>query len=668
MNYVERGKLHIEEILRFLRKLDFKDIDGGTNFEIGGRQVDACAGHENTLLIIECTTQKDINGKIDNFRGKISDIIHGFQRNEKYKKYNRYVSIIAIKYQRARKRHINHALYSKSRKIFILDNNIINYYLNLQEAIGKYAKYNLLAELEIKPEKEERINIPALFTEVGPQKKYLLFIFFITASDLLKISYVARRELGHESFYQRMIKKSRLNEIAKYIQKGKIFPNSIIVALNDECWNCNILKDKNLGDLKDTKSKWVNLCNLTLVNNYRSCWIIDGQHRLFSYAKTTTDGCLAVSAFANLEMEKQADYFLDINKEAKTVDPNLLWDLIGTLEYNSTRGIISNTVKSLRKMNNGFFKNNIKIPSLGGGFYNFNNICVSIEKNELAEHEIGFLYKKGNNPFANRDHRIFESNLSKGLNQFFLCFDEGLDADKKNLLSNGFISVMISLFKNLITFLERRSTIKDEKDFFTPLWETFNKYSDENIKDVKTKLSSEGGKKNFRNDIIRILQESYNNNFALGVIKGEVTLAEKIKDLDFRLNELVNNILTENVDKDWIENPRYFTDGAQRKKCIEKSKIQNEPAWTFINFLTTINIIILNTELWGRFFMKVFIFNGSGIQNKEELKVYSKKLWDYRSNKIGHKRSKPIIYSPAEESLVQNFYSIFSSIIDRRIE
>jgi len=79
VNYTETGEKHVKDIIRFLNKLGFKDIDVGKNFLIGRRQVDACGCYEDTILIIECTTQKDINSKIDNFRGKISNKIKGFQ-------------------------------------------------------------------------------------------------------------------------------------------------------------------------------------------------------------------------------------------------------------------------------------------------------------------------------------------------------------------------------------------------------------------------------------------------------------------------------------------------------------------------------------------------------------------------------------------------------------
>lgn len=667
MTYIETSNKHIKEILRFLKNMGFKDVNGGPNFNVGNKQVDACAGHESTLLIIECTTQKDINSKTNSFRGKIHDIINGFKSEEKYKLYRYYKPILAVKYQRVTETHLKHAMESKGRKIYIWDNNFISYYSNLQKSIKKYSRYNLLAEIDVKPEASEQITIPVFKTRVGPQGRYILFLFFIKAKDLLKFSYVARRELGYKSFYQRMIKKNRLKEISKkYIQqKKRIFPNSIVVALDDNCWNFESISEKFISSIGVDLPKWLDIGKLTLKNNYRSCWIIDGQHRLYSYAHTTVPGLLAISAFAEIDQEMQANYFLDINREAKPVNPNLLWDLTGFLSPNSTKGIISNTVKALCRVKNGFFENNIKIPSIGKGNFNFNNLCVSIEKKDLAENElVGRRYKKIKNPFRDNDPRKFERNLSNGINQYFNLFYEGLSEEKKNkLFSDGFVSVMIEIFKLLVIHLNKRPSEDEEKNFFSPLWEVIKYYDEEKIKKMKKSLSSEAGKKDFRDDLIRILQENYDQEFAIGIIKREPSLAEKIGDLEYKLNKFINSILEKKVGTDWIS--KYLTDEAQRKKCLEKSKRFKRPAWEFLNFLTTINTVILNSELWGRFFKKIFI-SKDYFSSKEELVVLANKLWDYRSNIKSHPKKIPIIYTQDQENIIKSVYNIFNSIIESK--
>lgn len=664
MSYIDIANKHEKEIFRFLKKLGFKDVNGGSDFFMGGCQVDACAGYEKTLLIIECTTQKDINSKVTFFRGKVGDIIYGFKSDDRYKKYRYFIPIVAVKHQIVNDNNKRHAFDSKARKIYLWDNNFIIYYLNLQKSIDNFAIYSLLSEINVKPEHSENITLPALSISVGAQGRSKLFLFFIEARKLLKFSYVARRELGDESFYQRMIKKERLKKITEdYIQKNKrIFPNSIVVALEEKSWKYEPNKQIDFPN-------WLELGYLTLYNNFQTCWIIDGQHRLYSYARTTVPGILAVSAFAKISQEMQADYFLDINREAKPVDPNLLWDLTGTLSKKSTKGIISNSIKGLFDIKDGFFKNNIKILSKGRGKrkYNFNNLCVSLEKNNLAEEELGRLYNKVRNPFWDKDWRKFEQNLTKGLNHYFNIFNSGVKEEKRiQLYTDGFISVLIVLFKFLVIYLRKSPNDIDIKSFFKPVWAYINELDEDDIQKIKKNLSSEAGKLDFRNDLIRNIRARYREDFAEGVLKKEgPTLIEKIKNLEYRLNEMVNSVIEKEIGPNWMENPKYFADGAQRKKCLEKARRKQRPPWEFLNLTTTINSIVLSSELWGRFFKEIFITKDH-FQNKDMLIVFTNILWEYRSDIDAHPKLSPIVYTKDQKNIIQSAYNIFNTIIETK--
>jgi len=550
---------------------------------------------------------------------------------------------------------------SKSRKVFIWDNNFVSYYKELKNSIGIYAKFNLLAELEIKPEKEEIITYPAFAMNIGPQGRYKLFLLFLEARDLLKFAYVARRELGYEGFYQRMVNKKRLGDIADhYLKKNKIFPNSIVVSLENECWRFEQFK----GD--DIKlPKWLEFGNLSLYNNYRSCWVIDGQHRLYSYAHSTVRGYLAVSAFAKINEEVQANYFLDINRNAKPVDPNHLWDLTGSLQPTSEKGIISNAVKELFDLKNGFFESNIKIPSKGKGKFSYNNICTSIEKNYLAKETLPHRYEIIKNPFWDKDYKKFQQNISKGINQFFSYLRKGIDQNKQVLIfTDGFISVLIELFKLLIVHIKRKPNESDLNKFCDPLREYISILNKNEIEKIVQGLTSEAGKKSFRNDLIKILRDRYDKDFAEGLITKEPSLAEKINELEFRLNKFVNYILEKNIGKKWYEDNSYFNIGPEKKKCLKKAKLYGHPPWEYVNFLTTIQSIIFQKELWGRFFQDIFI-SSDGFMNKEELLSIAIRLWEYRSNKLGHKRQIPAHYTKDQENIIQSGYNIFYSIIKK---
>ena len=78
----ELGTIFEEKVRDFLKFMRFQDVCGGNSFKPGGRQVDAVAGWEDTLFIIECKTQEELNSSnllnaIDTFRGKSITITDG---------------------------------------------------------------------------------------------------------------------------------------------------------------------------------------------------------------------------------------------------------------------------------------------------------------------------------------------------------------------------------------------------------------------------------------------------------------------------------------------------------------------------------------------------------------------------------------------------------------
>ena len=64
---------------------------------------------------------------------------------------------------------------------------------------------------------------------------------------------------------------------------------------------------------------------LHLPKQYRSVFIIDGQHRIFGYSGSKYAGknTIPVVAMVNLEKEEQVKLFMEINENQKAVPKNL---------------------------------------------------------------------------------------------------------------------------------------------------------------------------------------------------------------------------------------------------------------------------------------------------------------------------------------------------------
>ena len=150
--------------------------------------------------------------------------------------------------------------------------------------------------------------------------------------------------------------------------------------------------------------------------------------------------------------------------------------------------------------------------------------------------------------------------MAKNLNQYFVELSNGITPElRERLFSDGLLSVLITIYKYFIAFIIKKPVDTDLKNFLNPLLQYFNSLDNEGIKTLKKNLSSEGGKLEFRNQLIRVIQDGYNKGFGVGIFSEGRTLAELIGDLEFPVNKWVNSIMEKAVGKDWINNKLTFT-------------------------------------------------------------------------------------------------------------
>ncbi len=130
--------------------------------------------------------------------------------------------------------------------------------------------------------------------------------------------------------YQRLVKRSRLKAIGNFIKNGGYFPTNILINLEQKPRFDRQGSDKNAD---------VQVGLLHLPERYKSAWIIDGQHRLYGYsiidAKYSRQR-IAVIAFECLKREDEANLFVTINHEQKSVPRTLLDELDADLKWGSS--------------------------------------------------------------------------------------------------------------------------------------------------------------------------------------------------------------------------------------------------------------------------------------------------------------------------------------------
>ena len=154
---------------------------------------------------------------------------------------------------------------------------------------------------------------------------------------MLKISFVNHRSLSDPEgapTYQRLMTRTRLRQIGNFLKKGGFFPTNILVNFTSKLRFDLIKKNDNSGGVESD----VAFGHIYLPSTYRSAWIIDGQHRLYGYApldENYLEENIVVLAFENMSKEQEAELFLTINHEQKSVPKTLLDELEGELKWGS---------------------------------------------------------------------------------------------------------------------------------------------------------------------------------------------------------------------------------------------------------------------------------------------------------------------------------------------
>jgi DNA sulfur modification protein DndB len=299
------------------------------------QQIDVFAKDDETVLLVECRSSSrdkvgDFKKELEAMKSKKQGIINSinalFPTTKPKFKYILATSRLGIsEIDESRLANIDGVHFSEE---------IIDYYFNLQSQIGIAARYQLLGTLFDGQEIPDLYNkIPAIEGKMGGHTYYS---FSIEPEKLLKIGFVLHRNKANENMmptYQRLIKKSRLKEIHAFIDEQKgYFPNSIIINLVTDR-NRKLVFEPSNNQVPDAISR---IGVLHLPRKYKTAYIIDGQHRLYGYAKSQykSTNTIPVVALVNIDRSEQVRLFMQINENQKavskdlrnTLDADLLWD------------------------------------------------------------------------------------------------------------------------------------------------------------------------------------------------------------------------------------------------------------------------------------------------------------------------------------------------------
>lgn len=325
-----------------LFRLGYPEMNEGRQFAIQierkgaaplRKQIDVFAKDEETVVVGECkaserptrrSLQKDVE-EFANLKGPISNAIRKhYGAASKLKVIFLFITENIIWSTPDKQRALG-------QNIGIITERELRYYAQIGEHLGKSARYQFLAEFlkdQAIPELSGK-SVPALRGRLGGKHFYT---FITTPRQLLKISFVNHRSLNDPEgapSYQRLVSKGRLKAVGEFIRKGGYFPNNLIISFTRKVRFDKIYRDDGAD---------VTYGQMYLPDRYRSAWIIDGQHRLYGFSPIEDkylDQNIIVVAFELLPKAEEANLFVTINHEQKSVPKHLLDDLEGELKWGS---------------------------------------------------------------------------------------------------------------------------------------------------------------------------------------------------------------------------------------------------------------------------------------------------------------------------------------------
>ncbi|MCU4180196.1 DGQHR domain-containing protein [Bosea sp. BH3] len=258
---------------------------------------------------------------------------------------------------------------AEQHNIRIVSERDLRYFSEIAKRLGPAGRFQFHATYlaATKVDALRDVKVPAIRTKVGGCQAYF---FVAPARKLLPISYVNHRDLRDPEAapsYQRLITRNRLQAVANFIHDGGYFANAIIVNFKN-----TVRFDQAAPQTEDGTTMGM----LTLPSDYKSVWVIDGQHRLYGYAELAESHPthrVPVIAFEKLASEEEGRLFKTINSQQKMVSPGLLDELRGEQDLHSedrqrqSRAIAARIIEQLRSDVGGPFEDRFKSADLPDG-------------------------------------------------------------------------------------------------------------------------------------------------------------------------------------------------------------------------------------------------------------------------------------------------------------
>lgn len=570
---LSRAKTHHalleDRVWSLLYKLGYPVLSG-KNFRIrftrsdgsvGEKEIDVFAKDDETCLIIECHSrekrgkrnlQTHIHETVQLQKPIATAIRKHFGPTYKLKLIWLYATENIIWSEQDLER-------AQSENVRVITENELQYFDAFANYLGAAGRHQFLAEFLEGQEIPALTNvkIPAVRGSFGP---HTFYSFAISARHLLKIAFVNHQALDHPDSrpaYQRMINKGRIKKIGQFIEGGGFFPTNLLVNFSEKC-RFDFLP--NSASAEDRlKFGW-----LYLPRKYKSAWIIDGQHRLYGFSNLPEkylDETLFIVAFEKLDPKVEADLFITINHEQKSVPKSLLVTLQADLKVGSSDpkealgALASRLVRTLSQdATSPFFgrfsipgippkdAQNLTVPEVVKGLMASTLIGKLLAKKTVAE---GFLSAQTHDKTLLRARRV--------LNGYFRAImdanpDRWIAGRGAHICVNPGLRAHLVLLRDVLRYLEKQGHIDPHSateddlvkaivDFIEPIVSFVRSASEAQVSAKFSKKFGEGGVTEYRFNLCELLVAKHTD------FETEGFKAYKARQTDSRLKKINDDIL-----------------------------------------------------------------------------------------------------------------------------
>ena len=334
------------------------------------KQVDVFAVDEETVVVAECKAcetpgKRSLLKDLNEFAGLMKPIADSVRKHYGDGFRPKFIWCFVTDKIRWSKEDLKRA---EEHNINVIRELELLYFEEFSRKIGPAARYQFHAEY-LADQKVPALSgrkVPAVKTKLGGTTAYL---FSALAKDILRIAFVNHRDLRDPSgapSYQRIVKPARLKQIGTFLDEKGFFPNTVLLNFHRPPTFEQVAKDEKSG---------VVFGNLILPERYKSCWIIDGQHRLYGtlFAEKEYTNPLFFVAFDKVTKAQEAHIFVEINAKQATVPPTLLSALDAEVKWDSDipkerlAAIASRAVDLMNTKGSGPLEGKVVSPGITAG-------------------------------------------------------------------------------------------------------------------------------------------------------------------------------------------------------------------------------------------------------------------------------------------------------------